>query len=184
VYYLTSPDCLLIPSYEVQSGKSSCSNIQSYRYLINNVHFDKVVTSFYLFDKYLATDEKRKNEQIKIRVSEYDDFLKFTKNKVDEVFIILGEPVGREFDPKLSMRYNLDNFITLKQAREKYKLHYQALDKLKELNNVVVIDPINYLCQEICMVEGEDNNFHYSDKTHMRPWYAIKSLGYLEPIFK
>jgi hypothetical protein len=82
------------------------------------------------------------------------------------------------------MRYNLDNFITLKQAREKYKLHYQALDKLKELNNVVVIDPINYLCQEICMVEGEDNNFHYSDKTHMRPWYAIKSLGYLEPIFK
>jgi peptidoglycan/LPS O-acetylase OafA/YrhL len=184
IYYLTAPDCLVIPSYIKKGGKVNCSNIQDYKSVLENMNFDKLVTSFYLFGKNLSADESIKNEQISMRVSEYDNFLKFVKSEVKEVFVILGEPKGREFDPKLSLRNNLDDSITINQAREAYVVHEQALSQLKELNNIVVIDPIDYLCNELCMVRDESFNFYYSDKTHMRPWYAKKSLGYLQQIFK
>lgn len=184
IYYLTAPDCLVIPSYIKQGGKANCSNIQDYKSVLENVHFDKLVTSFYLFGKYLSADESVKSEQISTRISEYDDFLKFVKSEVKEVFVILGEPKGREFDPKSSLRNNLGDSITINQARENYKVHKKALSQLKELNNIVVIDPIDHLCTELCMVRDEHFNFYYSDKTHMRPWYARAALKYLEQIFE
>ena len=102
VYYLTKGGCFITPSYV--HPKWSCENIQNYKPIISSVKFDKIVSSSYLLTSHLPLDEPTKSNELKNRVSEYKDFLEFAKANSNEVFIILGEPTGREFDPKLSVR--------------------------------------------------------------------------------
>jgi peptidoglycan/LPS O-acetylase OafA/YrhL len=180
VYYLTMGGCFLSPSYV--NPRWSCLNIQNYKKIINEVDFDKIISSIYTLDANLSKDERIKTKQIDTRVSEYNEFLYFAKSKSKEVFIILGEPKGPEFDPKLSVRHNLKHYITIEEARENYKVHYSALDKLDEIDGITIIDPIDHLCDEICMVMDNNFNYFYRDATHMRPWYAKKSLGYLDRV--
>ena len=182
VYFVTKGGCFVTPSFA--NPKWSCSNIQNYKALINEVNFDKIVTSLYSFDSYLSENESLRRKQIKARIAEYDDFLKFAKSHASEVYMILGEPKGAEFDPITSTRHNLSSFITKQRAREDYQLHYAALEQLREKNNVKIIDPINYLCDDICPVMDDNYQYYYRDPTHMRPWYAKKSLRYLEEIIE
>jgi len=95
----------------------------------------------------------------------------------------LGEPKGDEFNPKLSVRFNLENFVSLEKVKATYEIHYSVLDKLNEVDGVTVIDPLKYLCSDVCNVMDSSFNYYYMDSTHMRPWYAKKVLSYLEPIF-
>jgi hypothetical protein len=67
---------------------------------------------------------------------------------------------------------------------DSYKVQYQALNELTELKGIVVIDPVNYLCSDVCMVMDDQSNYFYKDISHMRPWYAKKSLGYLNQILE
>ena len=182
VYYLTKGGCFITPSYV--SPKRSCENIQNYKPIISSVKFDKIVSSSYLLTSNLPLDEPTKSNELKNRVSEYKDFLEFAKANSNEVFIILGEPIGREFDPKLSVRHNLRSFITKKEAKDNYKDQYEVLNDITNIGGVEVIDPIEHLCDDICMTMDTDSQFYYKDSTHMRPWYARKSLGYLDVIFR
>ncbi|MGJ8660309.1 MAG: acyltransferase family protein, partial [Cellulophaga fucicola] len=182
VYYVTKGGCLVTPSYV--HPQYSCSNIQSYKEIINEVVFDKIVTSIYGLDFNLSENDYVKAEQVEVRIDEYNDFLRFAKSKTREVFMILGEPTDSNFDPTLSVRYDLKNYITIKEARELYTLHYSALKKLDEMDGIILIDPIDYLCDEVCMVMDNDLNYYYKDSSHMRPWYAEKSLQYLDNILK
>jgi peptidoglycan/LPS O-acetylase OafA/YrhL len=182
VYYLTKGGCFITPSYV--HPKWSCENIQNYKPIISSVKFDKIVSSIYLLTSHLPLDEPTKSNELKNRVSEYKDFLEFAKANSNEVFIILGEPTGREFDPKLSVRHNLRNFITKKEAKDNYKDQYEVLNDITNIGGVEVIDPIEHLCDDICMTMDTDFQFYYKDSTHMRPWYARKSLGYLDVIFR
>ncbi|MFT4809241.1 MAG: peptidoglycan/LPS O-acetylase OafA/YrhL [Paraglaciecola sp.] len=182
IYYVTMGGCFVTPS--MVNPKWSCLNIQNYKEIIKNVEFDKIVTSIYCFDCYLSKNNKIKNNQVVERLREYDDFLRFAKDNSKEVFIILGEPKGEAFDPLLSIRHNLKQFITVKEARNQYLTHYDALGELNEANGVVIIDPIDYLCDEVCMVMSNDFNYYYQDANHMRPWYAKKHLQYLDVILE
>ena len=180
IYYLTKGGCLVTPSYKKPVG--NCLNIQGFKKVFSEINFEKVVTSFFVFDSYLSVDDRVGD--INTRVSEYDEFLKFVKSNVKEVFVILGEPIGPEFDPKQSLRHDLKNHITKRKAKENYALHYRALGELTEINNVVVIDPIEHLCGDVCMVMDKNHKYYYKDADHMRPWYSIESLGYLEQVLK
>ena len=185
IYYLTKGGCLAIPSYIDQAGKkNNCSNITNYSSVIEGIRFDKIVTSFYLFGKYLSKDKKLEEKQIAIRQSQYDQFLHYLKENTNDVYLILGEPTGAEFSPELSLRLNLKNYITIEKARERYATHYESLTKLKEVSNITIIDPINHLCDDICNTMDEEYRFYYTDSSHMRPWYAKKSLTYLKEILE
>ena len=181
VYYLTKGGCFVTQSF--RHPKWSCSNIQDYKSVMEKVKFDKVVTSLYLLDTYLPEDEQIKGNQLQLRLSEYDDFLRYAKNNSNEVIVILGEPKGLEFDPVASVRNDLNSFVDVDEVRRHYSVHYLALELLSELEGVSVIDPINYLCSDVCSVMDEDFKYYYKDQDHMRPWYAKKALTYLESIF-
>lgn len=182
VYFLTTVGCFVTPS--MQNPKWSCDNLKSYKSLLSQIKFDKVLTSFYSFDSYLPEEEHEKQRQISIRVKEYDQFLKNIKAEVEHVYIVLGEPKGDEFDPKSSMRKGLRDFITEGEARSRYIVHNRALSNLTELDNVSIVDPINYLCEGgICKTRNLERGFFYRDKNHMRPWYAIEKMTYLDDIF-
>ncbi|MEL0660701.1 acyltransferase family protein [Psychromonas arctica] len=180
IYYVTKNGCFLTKSYK--NPHWSCSNIQNYKNIINTIKFDKIVTSMFAFDGYLSKNSSIKKEQIKQRIIEYNEFLYFAKSNSNKVFMILGEPKGLEFDPLQSIRHNLRKFITQEEARENYQLHYDALGKLDQINNINILDPIDYLCEEICKVMDNDFNYYYKDSTHMRSQYAKKALGYLDSI--
>ena len=181
IYYLTRGGCFVSQSYV--NPKWSCENIQNYRHLINNVKFDRIVTSIYTLGGYLSSDEQERKKQIKERTSQYDEFLNFAKERADKVYMILGEPSGEEFDPKLSIRYNLKDNIGIEVAREKHKMIYEQLNNLREISDVTVIDPMDSLCDDVCMVMDVNSNYYYKDTNHMRPWYAKEALGYLDVIF-
>ena len=181
IYFLTKNGCFVTPSYI--NPKWGCSNIQDYKALIENVHFDKIVTSIYNINGYLSDDLELQKKQIAQRTQEYDDFLAFAKQYADKVYMLLGEPKGDEFDPKVSIRYKLRTRVPIEEIRALYETHYQALNQLESLDGVNIIDPLDYLCDTHCDVMDSNAGFYYRDSNHMRPGYAIQALHYLEPVF-
>ena len=180
IYYLTQGGCFLVPSYK---PNLDCSNIKGYKDLLNRVDFDKIVTSFFLFDGYFSEDVEEKNIQFKLRVSEFNEFLSFAEMKSQKIFLILGEPKGDEFNPILSVRHRLKEYISIDKARKPYEDHYKALQSITKSNKLIIIDPIQFLCDEVCKVRDENFKYYYKDSEHMRPWYAQSVLSYLDPIF-
>ncbi|GAC12228.1 acyltransferase family protein [Paraglaciecola chathamensis] len=182
VYFLTNGGCLATPS--MKHPKWNCDNLQNYEFLLDSVKFEKIVTSFFSFDVYLSDIQTERQEQISVRTKEYDTFLARLKAASDDVYLILGEPKGEEFNPQTVIRNGLNDFITEEQARKNYTIHQKALGLFTELSDIKIIDPIEYLCNEgICRTSNTSQGFFYRDNNHMRPWYAVESLTYLEDIF-
>ena len=181
IYYLTEGGCFLVPSYKPQLD---CLNIKNYQSILSDIHFEKIVTSLFLLDAHLPKMKEAREEQLDLRISEFNDFLLFAQKNVKKVFIILGEPKADEFNPILSLRHNLKSNITVEEAKKVYVEHYKSLKHITKSDKVVIIDPIEHLCTDICRVHDENFVFYYKDSEHMRPWYAKKSLGYLEQIFQ
>lgn len=181
VYYLTEGGCFLTPSYVHPSW--DCSNIQEYKNVLSVIKFDKIVSSIFLMHNYLSDEADEREKQINLRIQEYDQFLRFAKQHSKEVFIILGEPIGEEFDPKLSVKHNFPAYISVEQARENYVVQEYVLTQLQNLEDVIVIDPIEYLCTNICKVKDSSGTYYYKDVSHFRPWYAKQVLQYLDVIF-
>ena len=175
VYYLTQSGCFVTPN--MTNPKYDCSNIQDYQQLFDQVSFEKVITSFYCFDCFLNEES---NTEIQLRINEYNSFIKNITNQSRDVYVILGEPKGDEFDPKMSVKYDLPKSITKQQALENYVLHNKALEYI-DLTNVHVVDPIEYLCEENCDTML-DNEFIYKDDNHMRAKFAQQHLTYLDQI--
>lgn len=182
VYFLTNGGCLATPS--MKHPKWNCDNLQNYQLLLDKVKFDKIVTSFYSFNVYLPDVEAERLEQIALRTKEYDVFLAQLKAAAKEVYLILGEPRGEEFDPQAAIRFGLEASITEEKARKSFVIHKEALSHLTELDDIEIIDPIEHLCNEgICRTSNDSQGFYYRDNNHMRPWYAIEKLTYLDHIF-
>ncbi|WP_116869798.1 acyltransferase family protein [Vibrio splendidus] len=178
IYYLTMAGCSMAPS--AAHPRWSCENIQRYKELFKEVQFKKVVTSSYcIFCSFSKGDGAKE-----LRLKEYDDFLRYTKSHSDELYIILREPVGEEFDPKKSVRYRLPKEIPIDQIRERNSRNNEVLNALSELHGVKFIDPVSYLCSDVCKTTSDEDEFYYKDKSHMRPWYSEKYLGYLDVIIK
>jgi len=182
VYFLTQSGCFVTPS--MKNPKWGCSDLQNYQRLLKKVKFEKVLTSFYSFNSYLPSKTSEREQEKLIRVKEYDNFLLTLKENIAEVFIITGEPKGREFDPSLAVRKNLPNSVSEAQVRLNYVEHQDALKKLKNIDDVNIIDPIIHLCKnKLCKTRDDEFGFYYRDYNHMRPWYAIKANSYLDNIF-
>lgn len=183
VYYLTKGGCFVTPS--MTNDRWSCANLQNYKEILSDIKFDKIVTSFYFFDGYLPTDNKERELEISKRVDEYDEFIEVLKKNAKSVFLIKGEPRGEAFDPKYATRYGLDDFILESEVLESYRTHELALARLKSLDGVTIINPIDYLCSNgVCKTRNNENEFFYKDIDHMRPWYSRKNSTYLSDIFK
>lgn len=182
IYFLTQAGCFVTPS--MKNPKWKCSNLQNYRNLFESIKFDKIVTSFYSFDSYLSKDPLKRKVSITQRAREYDKYLVDIKTRAQEVYLILGEPRGDEFDPVISIRRNLPGKISESNARSEYYDHNYALELLNELEGVNLIDPISHLCSfDECNTRDSEFGFFYRDKNHMRPSYAIKKMNYLDFIF-
>ena len=182
IYFLTQSGCFVTPS--MKNPKWGCSDLQNYKKLLDKVKFEKVLTSFYSFNSYLPTSTSQRNSEKLIRIKEFDNFMLVLKSKVREIFLLTGEPKGTEFDPVFAVRNKLPDSIAETQVRINYSEHEDALTKLKNIDDINIIDPITYLCQnKQCKTRDEKRGFYYRDNNHMRPWYSIHANSYLNNIF-
>lgn len=181
IYYLTNGGCFLTPSYK---PNFDCSNVKGYKELLDRISFDKIVTSLYVIGAYLPENEKQKDIELSVRISEFNDFLSFINQKTRQIYLILGEPKGDEFNPILSVRHGLKNYVATESVRKAYAVHYKALLDITPVDNLFVIDPIDHLCSDVCAVKNKKGKYYYKDSDHMRPWYARKVLVYLNDIFQ
>ena len=181
IYFLTQSGCFVTPS--MKNPKWNCDNLQNYEKLLEEVKFEKVVTSFYSFNSYLPNERTERDEEKRGRIKEYDNYLNTMKTNVSKVFVIMGEPKGEEFDPTLAIRKGLPNSIPETKARSDYTEHEDALKQLKNIEHVEVIDPIKHLCKDGLCKTRDEKAFFYRDYNHMRPWYSIKANSYLDAIF-
>ncbi|QGX61525.1 acyltransferase family protein [Alteromonas mediterranea] len=181
IYFLTQSGCFVTPS--MKNPKWNCDNLQNYEKLLEEVKFEKVVTSFYSFNSYLPIERTERDGEKRGRIKEYDNFLNTLKRNVSKVFVIMGEPKGEEFDPILAIRKGLPNSIPEIKARSDYTEHEDALKQLKNIEHVEVIDPIKHLCENGLCKTRDEKAFFYRDYNHMRPWYSIKANSYLDAIF-
>ena len=182
IYFLTQSGCFVTPS--MKNPKWGCSDLQNYKKLLDKVKFEKVLTSFYSFNSYLPTSTSQRNSEKLIRIKEFDNFMLVLKSKVREIFLLTGEPKGTEFDPVFAVRNKLPDSIAETQVRINYSEHEDALTKLKNIDDINIIDPIAYLCQnKQCKTRDEKRGFYYRDNNHMRPWYSIHANSYLNNIF-
>lgn len=168
VYFLTQSGCFVTPS--MKNPKWNCDNLQNYEKLLEEVKFEKVVTSFYSFNSYLPTEASEREQEKIIRTKEYDNYLLTLKEDIAEVFIITGEPKGKAFDPTLAVRENLPNSISEAQVRLNYVEHQNSLKRLSNIDDVNIIDPITHLCKnKLCKTRDDELGFYYRDYNHMRP---------------
>ena len=158
IYFLTQSGCLVTPS--MKNPKWDCHNLQNYDLIFDEIKFEKIVTSFYSIDSYLSKDLVVREQQMDQRLNEYDTFLAKLKSEANNVYLILGEPRGDAFDPVKAIRENLPRSISEKQARSEYIIHNNALSKLTQLNDIEIIDPIQFLCSDdVCKTRDENSGF-------------------------
>jgi hypothetical protein len=142
--------------------------------------FEKIVTSSFLWTGYLQGGDVN-GSAAKNRAIEIDEMLSFFHKNAKEVYVVMPEPVGDEFSPKLSINNTYPNKISVDTIRSRNQRTYNFQKKVTKLNIVHLIDPIDYLCSDICKTNDEEG-FYYKDSNHFRPWYAKKYMGYLKPI--
>lgn len=175
-YYLTKNGCLPVDSYHAPNW--SCDNVHFFKKLISDVKFEKVVISAYLFSAGLTDDNI---DAISSRVHKIQNLITLISDSIPQVFIVLPEPYHESFDPLIHYRRQLPDTVAVDLTRVKHKLVYDILSKIEMPENVTKIDPYIYMCQEVCKVK-RNGQYVYRDSGHFRPWYAIETMTYLEPI--
>jgi len=179
VYYLTQGGCFITPS--MANPMWSCANIQNYQSIFENIVFEKVVTSFYSFDSYLPKKEDLRAEKVQLRIEEYNEILSDIAKRTENVYLLLADPRAPQFDPRRAVRNESYSPVPKDEVLASYDLHRLALSKLDIPENVTLIEPIDYLCSEVCEFLSEDGRFRYKDNNHVRPWFAKEAMVYLLP---
>jgi peptidoglycan/LPS O-acetylase OafA/YrhL len=178
IYYMTEGGCIPIPSEFKR--RQDCINVTDYKKIFKVLAFEKIVTSSFLWTGYLQGGDVN-GSAAKNRAIEIDEMLSFFHKNAKEVYVVMPEPVGDEFSPKLSINNTYPNKISVDTIRSRNQRTYNFQKKVTKLNIVHLIDPIDYLCSDICKTNDEEG-FYYKDSNHFRPWYAKKYMGYLKPI--
>lgn len=181
IFFLTKGGCF-VTAKKTGSG-TNCNVLREYNKLLKSYQFEKIVTNFYCFTCDLPTNQSEKDVELQSRLFAYNSFVDDLLSHTKQVYLIKGEPKGKEFSPDWSIKNNGPSFIHESQVREHYIVHESAIMMIKRKNELNILDPIEYLCNKgVCKTRSENNEFYYKDSDHMRPWYVIEKASYLDNI--
>lgn len=180
-YFLTSEGCFVTKS--MKNPDLRCSNIQNFSKAFEKIVFSKVVLGFYTFDAFLPLNDHERRSEISIRIKEFDQVLRKVKEHTNDIYLILGGPIGDAYDPRLAVRKSLPQYVLLSEVNDKYKTHNFAMSQLNEVYEIKVINPVEHLCSnQLCNTKEPGGRFYYKDTNHMRPWYVVEKLTFLNVI--
>lgn len=184
IYFLAQGSCPIVPTLSMSTNKN-CHNVQNYERLLSAMRFNKIIMTGQCVGYELDDNDTAKNK----RIAEYDQVFKNFKLHTKNVYWLLADPQHFAFAPIHNLRNGyIKNKISVFDVRRRSvpaKFQSQMRKKMSELNDVTIIEPMQYLCSSgYCKTTDENGRFFYSDSSHFRPWY-IKSVGdlYLKEIF-
>jgi hypothetical protein len=160
-----------------------------------NKEIKKIVISAYWFGVY-GPQSPHEINGIKLKTKEGRDEAiqslgKLIRSLVStniKVTVILGIPNGKELEPKNFYNRTLTG-ISFKEkpilTKTDFLLRNTYIEELKDIvtnNGGIIIDPIDYLCQDnICITEDEDGPIRY-DYAHLRAGYARDKIYYIDEV--
>ena len=124
-------------------------------------------------------------------LSALSNYIKVLKLNKKRVFLILNMPIGKELDPKFMAQRSIKNFpmvlkiqdggISLKTLEEKYGFIKSDLTEIAYTNQIILIDPIKYLCKnDICPSVDMENEPIYKDAAHLRPYFVRSKADFID----
>lgn len=108
------------------------------------------------------------------------------------VYLILQSPRSDALDPRnmIGKRWGASSFqlhipvITRDDATRPTRPVVLQLRAIAAATGATVIDPMDYLCREVCPVMTSDGVPIYRDEGHLNPAYVRNSVGYLDGILR
>ena len=120
-----------------------------------------------------------------------ENYIKRLKQANKRVFLILNIPIGKELDPKYMIQRTLADYpqaftlrhggIELSALNAKYGFIKADLTRIARNNQIELIDPIQYLCQnDTCPSVDRNNEPIYKDQSHLRPYFVRHQLEFID----
>jgi peptidoglycan/LPS O-acetylase OafA/YrhL len=114
------------------------------------------------------------------------------KNAGKQVFLLLDNPSGEEFNPKHHVQgqrwgamQSFDMPSTAVFSEAQIEVH-RALKKIAQQAGVRTLDPIPTLCSDLslCRRASLQGDPFYKDDNHLRPWVVKEFGGYIDEAFR
>lgn len=199
-FFLTKGDCLLIRGTESsirnKETVASCRQLQDDILTIaKDESIDTIVLSAIWFNYFskktgwkindlpLSTDEGRAQAMLSL-----ENMIKEMKRPGRRIFIVSNIPTGAALDPKSLVHRNIfrdeltinKTFIEKDLFVEENRAIYDSLRKLAMDNEVIFIDPLDFLCTDNkCPAISRDGVAIYKDNGHLRPKF-MRNITYLD----
>jgi peptidoglycan/LPS O-acetylase OafA/YrhL len=113
--------------------------------------------------------------------------------KYKAVFLIIDNPVGKDFDPKTFLSWrrlsgqkneNAKKWDTANYDHRQEVLRHEMIEMAKRAG-ATVIDPVLSLCQDdACKVRMVDGTPIYKDSSHLRPFYVRDFADFIDVALK
>jgi peptidoglycan/LPS O-acetylase OafA/YrhL len=201
MWFITEPGCIPIPGVSSITENLTCGNIKDIEHIFIDYKFDYIVIGGNWFPHFYNKDSTWKvdvhNEISMINTVEgrnkafelLEHFLFFLKKQSNNVYFIKPTPIGDRFDAKRMSRVKFNgneynNSYPKSYFTKKYFDFNRNIDILANVAAVVTFDPVEELCvNDICLTLEDKVKPYYRDSMHMRPFYVLNYVSYLDTTF-
>lgn len=185
--------------WKKQRGSSRCDNVvNAFLKLAKNDHIDTIVVSALWFGYFRPDLFNTENPNLKLEPLEdivsMQNSLKTIFKSVTrpgrKIYLVLSIPRGYQVNPKSYIKRGLFEMQVLSspiaplnqtEFIAKHKEAYALIKNIAKEFNILVIDPLNFLCENNqCSAFDLDGKAKYADETHLRPSYVRRNVRYID----
>jgi peptidoglycan/LPS O-acetylase OafA/YrhL len=195
--FKTGGGCFPVPGIKYAQTHAHCENImRDALYLaINMEDIENVVigahwNQYLLNGKNLYKKIEHGNDSYYAALSNLSSFIIELINQKKKVFLVLNIPTGKELDPKYIVYRQIEHFPNIFKIRDggidresfanRYGMIQLDLIRLADQAGAVLINPIDYLCNERCDSLDKSGAPIYKDSTHLRPTFVRKHANFID----
>jgi hypothetical protein len=192
-YFLTQGGC--IPIAGLENINRSCKDLVRIFSGENEMVFDRIYVAGY-WEKYLeeasigsiwrlygSVESEVSSKLITQYEQEIRDLFELLSNISNVVYFILPTPYGPEFNPKNMEELILSgqNYVGMpvEHYKSRNRSYYSFISRISETVGVELIDPMDTICENRCNIRDSEGRYFYKDDIHMRPWYVVEKVDYL-----
>jgi peptidoglycan/LPS O-acetylase OafA/YrhL len=204
-YFVTGPRCPPVPEVIQQDKFASCGNLPDK--LIDLVRREKVQSvvlgagwSGYSAEGMLIEREGRRlplktKEGTDALYANLEDYVRLLQGHGAKVYLVLGVPNHRRFDPSEMVARSLTGFriapdveeaISIAELRAVLATADAKLRAVGERTGATLLDPFPDICGggESCSPFFGEGEPKFSDRVHLRPVFVEQKLRFLDPLLK
>lgn len=195
IVFATGGGCLPVPNTNFDDARKHCFGLTetAIKYAIEMTNVKNVVigaqwNGYLLSGVGLIGNYGIAGKDYQASLYKLGTYIKKLAQAGKNVFVILNIPTGTELDPKYMALRGYRHLLSIRDGGVKresidsvYEQVQSDLKKIAELNDAIVISPIDYLCTStICPSLDGSGEPIYKDSTHLRPTYVRKNALFID----